>query len=628
MWCNRNILWRQVENKEYIEYRFMCTNGHLYAPTFWLWATNNYVWCNWNISVDWLNVRHYQLGWQYTRSDIDLWDTYTTWQSYVIKIQPAGTLDYWWARAYWWDGSAYKANLLEIIYDDCDMWYLLSATDTWIRYRMNLYKWCTSLLKTAYHSIPSTVTTIWDNCFAEEYNWCTYLDSILDEVIPDWVLTIGNNFKKQQFINCTFLDKPQKENMPNTITSIWDGFMESMYQDCSKLDSVSKEAFSTWLMSLWNNFRYQQYSWTNVKKAAQEVLEWQIQSIWDNFRAAMYWKCRKLEKCYDEVLPNTVQTIWDYFRQWQYNGCYKLSEPAEEAMWNNITSVWNSFRQAQYTNAWIIHAVDEVCSTSLATIGNNFRHTQYAACVNTWTNIQSINFTLLSWWKEAMPDNVTSCWDNFRYQQYSGNENMTVASTEEKWWFVTIWNYFRAGQYQNCWILSQLITEYIWTPTTIWDNFRDSQYYMFWTTTYLRTTANNEVLPNSVTSIWSDFRRRQYAWIRSLIHQWTEVISNSLTSIWGNFRREQYRATWLTWCILQPLYSNIYPSRPNSNWRNGQFAECSIAIARILWPTVDQAEYPFSQDPTVSISVPSQFLATYQADYQYWASSPNVFVWY
>jgi len=155
---------------------------------------------------------------------------------------------------------------------------------------------------------------------------------------------------------------------------------------------------------------------------------------------------------------------------------------------------------------------------------------------------------------------ATDTGNYFRYYQYYGCTNLTLAPNEVLPDTVTtIWTSFRENQYGSCTSLSLVPNEVIPNSvTSIWGNFRCAQY----DGCSSLTTAANEVLPNSVTTIDSNFRTRQYSNCSNLTTAANEVLPNSVTSIWYNFRTYQYsRCTSLTTAPAE-----VYSSSETDIW--------------------------------------------------------------
>jgi len=170
---------------------------------------------------------------------------------------------------------------------------------------------------------------------------------------------------------------------------------------------------------------------------------------------------------------------------------------------------------------------------------------------------------------------ATDTGNYFRYYQYYGCTNLTLAPNEVLPDTVTtIWTSFRESQYANCTSLSSAPNEVIPNSvTSIWSDFR---YYQYLGCTGL-TTAATEAFSDSITTIWTWFREGQYRGCTSLLSAATEVFANSVTRIEGTFRSRQYHwCTSLTTASPEAMSNQV--TRVWSNFRSYQYDWCSSLV--------------------------------------------------
>ena len=132
------------------------------------------------------------------------------------------------------------------------------------------------------------------------------------------------------------------------------------------------------------------------------------------------------------------------------------------------------------------------------------------------------------------------------------------------------WHYFKYWQYYCCNNLLNWVDEVLPdTVTTIWNNFMAYQYWFKWLEyRYWKL----EVMPNSVVSIWDGFREKQYTHT-NVSTWWTESFSNNVVSVWSSFRASQYRGSKI---IIAP--DEVFSNSVTSIWsmfRSWQYNNCT-----------------------------------------------------
>ena len=235
--------YKPIYKWEYIEYKMNAdSRGRLYVPVWWYW-TWWYANCSysWNVSVDWGAGTTYSWTWSSGWSITLSW--YTAGSSHIIKITPT-TESYLWARAYWWQSTAWATYLTEIVYDASYMWYAVSATDTGYGFRETIYTWCSNLTNSA------------------------------DEYLPDTVTTIGKDFRYLEYNSCSSLTYASEESLPDSVTSIWTWFRSNQYSVCPALTEIR-----WWKnLSIWNSYyRNQQFHKCTSNKTVKVISD-----VWYN----------------------------------------------------------------------------------------------------------------------------------------------------------------------------------------------------------------------------------------------------------------------------------------------------------------------------------------------------------
>lgn len=215
---------------------------------------------------------------------------------------------------------------------------------------------------------------------------------------------------------------------------------------------------------------------------------------------------------------------WWYFRAWQYQACSNITHIPEENLPDTVTTIWEWFRAAQFHGTSITQTVQEVLPDSVTTIWWRYRRDLY----------RETKITIPA--KEVMSDNVTSIWTYFRSRQYYWC-TLLVASAKEviSSSLTSIPDYFRDSQYHSCQLLETASDEYLpeWI-SSIGNYFRNMQYVWCW----ISKTAK-EIMPTSITTIWTNCRYNQYyncLWLKEIT--WEAIVSNA--SIWQYYRRAQY----------------------------------------------------------------------------------------
>lgn len=196
------------------------------------------------------------------------------------------------------------------------------------------------------------------------------------------------------------------------------------------------------------------------------------------------------------------------------------------------------------------------------------------------------------WYNTAGASNVTEVYYDWGYKWYGYTATNTSICYKYRQFYwctaltkapdemlpttvTTIWSHYRDEQYRWCTALVNAPAEVLPnTVTSIWDYFRYNQYY--WCTAL--QAAATEVFVNSLTTIWTYFRSWQYYWCTSLIVPSIEVMSNNLTTVWTYFRWWQY----YNCGILAAAVPEVLPSTVTTIWnyfRLYQYYWCSSILA-------------------------------------------------
>ena len=172
----------------------------------------------------------------------------------------------------------------------------------------------------------------------------------------------------------------------------------------------------------------------------------------------------------------------------------------------------------------------------------------------------------------------SDAWFYFRAYQYCGASITTAPVEILPNTVTTIWSYFRQSQYEGCTSLTTAPTEVLPnTVTALGTSWFRSNQYKGCTSLI---TPSVEVLPNSITNIWDYFRDGQYNWCVSLATAPNEVLSNLITSIWSWFRREQYSwCTSITTAPAEVIYNSILSVW--NDFRASQYSGCTSLVGTI-----------------------------------------------
>jgi hypothetical protein len=265
------------------------------------------------------------------------------------------------------------------------------------------------------------------------------------------------------------------------------------------------------------------YGWhKNISIAVLEEDEWAFleseTSAGDYYKYYEYYLAN-ITSVPDENLPTTVTTIGNYFRGSQFAQCPLLSSAPVESLPSTVTSIGNWFRGDQYYNSGITQAAAEVLPSTITAVGDYFRCNQFLGCTSLRSTVP-----------EVLPSSVTSFGIWFRANQYAGCTSLTTPAAEAlPSSITTISNLFRSSQYARC------------------ENLN---------------TAAAEVLPSSVTAIGDSFRRYQYEKCTGMSIYAVENIPSTVQSIGSYFRAYQYSSTWSS--TIQKLVMDSLPVTPDS----------------------------------------------------------------
>lgn len=207
----------------------------------------------------------------------------------------------------------------------------------------------------------------------------------------------------------------------------------------------------------------------------------------------------------------------------------------------------------------------------------------------------------------------------------SEHKVMITPTTEDYLWARAFW-------FSSSWV-ETLLTEviydwsYMWygsSATYTWDYFRYLQYY---STSIV--TAPDEYLPDTVTSIWREFRGSQYYQCKSLLAAPEEVLPSSVTSIYLYYRAGQYYGNSALTEIKWWKDLNIW----NTYYRENQFNSCNANKTIKVLSDVWYASYSagtLSNSYVTQVQVPSAYLSNFKNS----SNNPRVniddskFVWY
>jgi hypothetical protein len=253
----------------------------------------------------------------------------------------------------------------------------------------------------------------------------------------------------------------------------------------------------------------------------------------------------------------------------------------------------------------------------------------------------------VDWWAETTYTWTGSDWWTIAFSWYTVNSHHTVKIrpvTESYWWALAYWwsnvsirdllaeilydssymwyavsdtytgDYFRSNQYYGCNSIRHDAIEYLPnTVTTIWINFRWYQYYQ------CNKLSNiwDEYLPNSVTTIGGSFRTRQYYNCVELRYSWKESLPDSVTWIGGGFRQYQYyqctKLTEIKWWKDLSIWNS-------TSYRKWQYQWCTesktvVALGNVWYPSADSSVLDALYVSLVS--VPSAYLKAFRNSTNY-----------
>ena len=228
---------------------------------------------------------------------------------------------------------------------------------------------------------------------------------------------------------------------------------------------------------------------------------------------------------------------------------------------------------------------------------------------------------------ETLPITTTTIGDFFRSHQFDGTSSLSTPAIEVMPDTVTsIWNDFRENQYSSSRVTTTAAEVLSSNLLTIWDSFR---YWQYGSCSRITSPAA-EVLPNSVVSIGTHYRSHQYyyTWITATA---VEVLPSSVVSIWTLYREYQYaicsNMTTISWVKETNISIN--------NYRESQFADNQItALTMTMLNDVSTNEYrPFSNviSPNdITVYVPNAYISNYRdSTLEPWVLIPDAnFIWY
>ena len=303
---------------------------------------------------------------------------------------------------------------------------------------------------------------------------------------------------------------------------------------------------------------------TEIVQDASYMWYWvSATSTWNYFKAFQYQNCSNLTNTVPEVLPDTVTTIWEWFRAAQFHGT-SITQIVQEVLPDSVITIWWKYRRDLYRETKITTPAKEVMSDNVTSIWTYFRSRQYYWCT-----------LLVASAKEVISSSLTSIPDNFRDGQYHSCQLLETANDEYlPEWISSIGNYFRNMQYVWCWI----------------------------------SKTAKEIMPTSITTIWTNCRYNQYyncLWLKEIT--WEAIVSNA--SIWQYYRRAQYynctalvkarlaAQSWLTnyrvwWCFsatTNPMTITILwnvvdaPTTNSASLTNASVEKIYIDSALVSW---------------------------------------------
>lgn len=330
---------------------------------------------------------------------------------------------------------------------------------------------------------------------------------------------------------------------------------------------------------------------------------------WNYFRYQQYRGCSKIESAPAEYLPNTVTSTWNSFRTGQYYGCSNLEILPAEFLPNSITTINTGFRNSQYYGCKTTSAVTECIPSSVTSISNYFRAYQYGYCAHLTTGAT-----------EVLPNSVLTIGSYFRQSMYVACTALTNPPAECLSSSITnIPNAYRINQYSGAGV-TQMATEYMPNSvTSIWTQFKFAQY----ENCRNLVSLSNEVISNSLVSVGNSFRMYQFFGCTSLTTNATETFVDSAT-IWTGFREQQYSG-----CrniLTAYLYGYNDTNYSTDSYRYEQFKDSYSATFYLSWNVVDTGlDRMWTNMYMYTYYVPNSLLSQYEAmpQYDWW-----IFIWY
>lgn len=262
-------------------------------------------------------------------------------------------------------------------------------------------------------------------------------------------------------------------------------------------------------------------------------------------------------------------------------------------------------------------------------------------------------------WVETTYSWTWSSWWSITLNWYTSGSSHTITITPvniDYWWALAYWwqstswrtylteviydwsymwyaesatstgDYFRGNTYSQCENLTLAPQEVLPnTVTTIWERFRDNQYN---SCTNL-TSIPSEVLPSSVTSIWAYFRTYQYSYCSSILSAPEEALPSSVTSISVFFRNHQYFSCTSLNEIKWWKDLSIWSSKYRLNQFYGCNANKTVKVLSDVWYNSDDFN-TLAASAVTQVSVPNAYLSNFKNS----SNNPRVniddskFVWY
>lgn len=168
---------------------------------------------------------------------------------------------------------------------------------------------------------------------------------------------------------------------------------------------------------------------------------------------------------------------------------------------------------------------------------------------------------------------------------------------------------------------------YVWYALSATNTGNYFRYWIFYSCSNL-TNIDDEILPNTVKTIWTNFRSYEYGFCTSLTKAAKEAYSTATTSIWEYYRWYQYMGS--ENIVEVPCW--IDGTASGSNYRISQFYHCdknkTVKVYSDVWPnTISSA---LINDYVTTVYVPSAYLNNYKNATTYpWSSiDDSKFTWY